>query len=197
MSTYSGVPRFLLKAWLVFGISFLAASLGQIVMLFPLWLVSALYIPADFGFAVYAFMGWIAVYSTYNIVVVAQTEVTAEELIEFLMNLGLSGAIRYYGLLIFYINVAVGIGVGLGVLAAGAWTPIFGLIVAIMYPIFELRVAFESGWSPGTLMLRGFLGIFHSVGTLSDVTATSILENLRRDGNPGNQGYPLADSTSV
>jgi hypothetical protein len=147
-------------------------------MLFPLWLLSTLLIPENLGLAVFAYISWVIVFGYYNLAILSQVEISLEDVAEFFANLGLSGTVRNYGLVIFYVNVTVGIGVALGSIAAMETLPIIGLLVVIGYPIFDFSRAVQNRRSPARYALIGLLGLFHSVGALREVSAQSILKSL-------------------
>ena len=126
----------------------------------------------------YAFIAWVVVYGYYNVLFFSEVDFELEDVIEMFANLGISGTAQYYGLVIFYVNVAVGVGVLAGGLVASQGFLFGSLLIAIGYPLFEFSRAVEYGRSPGVYALMGLLAIFHSIGTLRHVSAGDVITGI-------------------
>jgi len=182
MIKYPGLPRLVKQYWLALAIFLGGTAALHFVLALPAIGGAALLRPEVYSFVTVAFLGWVVMYigDTSQILRESETDLLSTITDELTIKVTLI----FMALIAIYLNVALTIAAGTGVLLTATGAPGIGFLVALLYPIADFRLT-RQWYSPASIGLIVVLSLLHAIGLLRDVTARAVLEGMHNDHGNG------------
>lgn len=182
MSDALGIPRVVFGYWVILSGVLLVASLLQGVFILPSLVSVYLLAPDALAYVIYAGMAWVAFYAALSMAVVGA--LGSDSVQDLVNSLGVWEKVSVLALAAIPVNAIVLIAGGIGVVVGGVVTPIAGLMIALAYPLVELRFV-VSYPTPARLITKVVLGPLHLLGAARDVSADAVINSfVKRPGDP-------------
>lgn len=177
MSESPTLRKTILMFWFFLGGILIAQGIAYTIGSIPVFAGATLIAPALIEYLIVAWIGWLALYAIDTVGLLRYVDV--EKLLNFFDQLNTSQWFMFL-FITTYVNVVLLAAGALG-LATSSLIGIkaAGLIVAILYPNLDLRLAREYP-TPGRLSIMAFLALFHAFGVLRDISTENVVSGIER-----------------
>lgn len=188
-----GLLNVTLGAWLVIGGVLVVQGISHGLAVLPA--LGGIYViePTAFVFVLFAGAAWITFHAIETLDWLR--DVDQEELAEVTEALRENSKLKLLSALTLFTNLVVGLAASIGIaLNLLSGNLLLGLAVATLYPSFEVTFM-QLKRTPASLVLVVALSVSHSMGFLTEIDATEVLDQLAMTPMP-NLDNPFLNSAS-
>lgn len=176
MSEYPGLPRVIGVYWALIGVLIAFTAIAHAIFILPVTIGAVVFAPVLFDYIVFAFIGWTVLYTIDTLSLFKYINI--QHMMDEITTMPFQEKAVLYGLIALYINVVIAIAALLGYASAQFFSSgLIGFALLLLYPNLDLQLAPRTG-SPGMLALSIVLTGFHTIGVLTDVRPSTVVQSL-------------------